>query len=92
MASKETLTTFPVKVKIYEGADAPLETAPDPEFKPMTLDEFFKSGFQQTPTGRVGDANCDSLQVANEARTRCELPLVACGRARTCAAGHWPCA
>ena len=60
MASKETLTTFPVKVKIFEGADGPLETAPDPEFKSMTHEEFIKNGFKQTPSGRVGDKNSES--------------------------------
>jgi uncharacterized protein YcgI (DUF1989 family) len=60
MSSKQKLTTFPVKVKIFEGADGPLETAPDPEFKSMTHEEFIKSGFKQTPTGRVGDKNSES--------------------------------
>lgn len=60
MSSKETLTTFPVKVKILEGADGPLETAPDPKFKSMTMDELFESGFKSTPTGRVGDRNSET--------------------------------
>ena len=60
MSSKETLTTFPVKVKIFEGADSPLETAPAPEFKSMTHEEFIKSGFKSTPSGRVGDKNSET--------------------------------
>lgn len=60
MISKEALTTFPVKVKIFEGADGPLETAPDPEFKSMTQEEFIKSGFKSIPTGRVGDKDSES--------------------------------
>ena len=60
MSSKETLTTFPVKVKILEGANGPLETAPDPKFKSMTQAEFIKSGFKQRPTGRVGDKNSET--------------------------------
>ena len=60
MSSKETLTTFPVKVKILEGASGPLETAPDPNFQSMTQAEFIKSGFKSTPTGRVGDKNSET--------------------------------
>ena len=60
MSSKETLTTFPVKVRIFEGTKGPLETAPNPKFKSMTQEEFFKSGFKSTPTGRVGDKNSDT--------------------------------
>lgn len=60
MSSKEMLTTFPVKVKIFEGANGPLETAPDPGFKSMTQEEFIKSGFKQTPSGRVGDKNSET--------------------------------
>ncbi|CAB1079296.1 hypothetical protein D1AOALGA4SA_7010 [Olavius algarvensis Delta 1 endosymbiont] len=60
MSSKETLTTFPVKVKIFEGADGPLETAPDPQFKSMTQGEFIKNGFKSTPSGRVGDKNSET--------------------------------
>jgi len=47
MSSRETLTTFPVKVKIFEGADGPLETAPAPEFK-------------STPHSRIGDKNSET--------------------------------
>ena len=57
MSSKETLTTFPVKVKIFEGANGPLETAPDPKFNSMTQEEFIESGFKSTPSGHVGDKN-----------------------------------
>ena len=60
MSSKENLTTFPVKVKIFEGAKGPLETAPDPKFRSMTQDEFVKSGYKQTPSGRVGDKNSET--------------------------------
>ena len=57
MASKETLTTFPVKVKVFEGAEGPLETAPDPGFKSMTQAEFIKGEIKSTPSGQVGDKN-----------------------------------
>ena len=60
MSSKDTLTTFPLKVKIFEGANGPLETAPDPGFKSMTQEEFIKSGFKSTPSGRVGDKNSET--------------------------------
>ena len=60
MSSTETLTTYPLKVKIFEGANEPLETAPDPEFKSMTQEEFINSGFKSTPSGRVGDKNSET--------------------------------
>ncbi len=60
MSSKDTLTLYPVKVKIFEGADGPLETAPDPGFKSMTQEEFIDSGFKLTPTGRLGDKNSET--------------------------------
>ncbi len=60
MSSKDTLTLYPVKVKIFEGADGPLETAPDPGFKSMTQEEFIDSGFKSTPTGRLGDKNSET--------------------------------
>lgn len=55
MSSKDSLTTFPVLVKIFEGADGPLETARDPGFRSMTHAEFMRSGFRSTPSGHVGD-------------------------------------
>lgn len=55
MSSPETLTTFPVGVKIFEGADGPLATAPDPGFRSMTQAEFIRSGCRSTPSGRIGD-------------------------------------
>jgi hypothetical protein len=60
LSGEDKLTTFPVKVKIFEGADGPLETAPDPGFKSMTADEFIDSGFKSTPSGRVGDKNSET--------------------------------
>ena len=60
MSSKDTLTLYPVKVKIFEGADGPLETAPDPGFKSMTQEEFINSGCKSTPTGRLGDKNSET--------------------------------
>jgi uncharacterized protein YcgI (DUF1989 family) len=54
MSGPETLTTFPVAVKILEGPDGPLETAPDPGFRSMTHAEFLESGCRSTPTGRIG--------------------------------------
>ena len=60
MSGEDKLTTYPVKVKIIEGADGPLETAPDPEFKSMTADEFIDSGFKSTPSGRIGDKNSET--------------------------------
>lgn len=60
MTSKDSLVTYPVLVKILEGADAPLETAPEPGFKSMTADEFIDSGFKSTPSGRVGDKNSET--------------------------------
>jgi uncharacterized protein YcgI (DUF1989 family) len=60
LTSKDTLTTYPVLVKILEGAEGPLETAPNPEFESMTADEFIDSGFKSTPSGRVGDKNSET--------------------------------
>ena len=60
MSSMETLTTYPVKVKIFEGANGPLETAPAPKFKSMTQEEYINSGFKSTPNGRVGDKNSET--------------------------------
>lgn len=60
MPSTETLTTFPVKVKIFEGAEGSLETAPNPGFKSMTHAEFMSGDFKSTPTGRVGDKNSET--------------------------------
>lgn len=60
ISSRDTLTVYPVLVKIFEGEEGPLETAPDPEFKSMTADEFIDSGFKSTPSGRVGDKNSET--------------------------------
>lgn len=55
MSSRGTLTTFPVLVKIFEGAHGSLGTAPDPGFRSMTHADLIRSGFKSTPPGRVGD-------------------------------------
>jgi len=57
MPSTETLTTFPVKVKIFEGPEGSLETASNPNFQSMTQADFIKIGFKSTAPGRVVDKN-----------------------------------
>lgn len=54
MSSKDSLTTYPVAVKIYEGPDGSLETAADPGFRSMTHAEFIEAGCPSTPSGHVG--------------------------------------
>ena len=46
---------FPVKVKIFEGADGPLETAPDPEQQSPDPIEWIKAGLPDMVTGVVGE-------------------------------------
>ena len=57
MSRKENLTVYPVKCKIFEGPDGPLETAPAPEWKSRGIDEYIASGFKTDPQGQIGDKN-----------------------------------
>ena len=45
---------WPWRVAIYEGADGPLETAPDPQQKTMEPFEFIKAGRPGMVHGKVG--------------------------------------
>ena len=47
-------TSYPVRLAIYEGADAPLETAPDPKRKSMEVVDFIKKGRPGMITGKIG--------------------------------------
>ena len=48
------ITSYPVRLAIYEGADAPLETAPDPQRKSMEVVDFIKKGRPGMITGKIG--------------------------------------
>ena len=48
-------TSYPVRVAIYEGADGPLETAPDPQRKSMEVVDFVKAGRPGMITGKIGE-------------------------------------
>ena len=48
-------TSYPMRVAIYEGADAPLETAPDPQRKSMDVVDFIKKGRPGMITGKIGE-------------------------------------
>ena len=43
-----------IGIAIYEGADGPLETAPDPRRKTMNAIDFVKAGRPGMVTGKVG--------------------------------------
>ena len=47
---------WPFRVAIYEGADGPLETAPDPHHKTIDPFEFNKAGRPGMGIGKVGKA------------------------------------
>ena len=51
----EDLVSWPIKVKIFEGVDGPLRTAPDPEYKSMTPIDFIKAGYPDMGKGIVGN-------------------------------------
>jgi uncharacterized protein YcgI (DUF1989 family) len=55
LTSVEAYTSYPVRVAIYEGADGPLETAPDPQRKTMNAVDFIKAGRPGMVTGKVGE-------------------------------------
>ena len=48
-------TCWPIRVAIYEGADAPLETAPDPKRKSMNVVDFIKKGRPGMIIGKRGE-------------------------------------
>jgi hypothetical protein len=54
MTAVENCTCYPVRIAIYEGADGPLETAPDPERKTMNAVDFVKAGRPGMVVGKVG--------------------------------------
>jgi len=47
---------WPFKVAIYEGADGPLETAPDPQQKTTEPFDFIMAGRPGMVTGKIGEA------------------------------------
>ena len=47
---------WPFRVAIYEGADGPLETAPDPQHKTTEPFEFNKAGRPGMGIGKIGKA------------------------------------
>jgi len=54
MSSYEGFICYPYKVAIYEGADGPLETAPDPGMKSMDAVDFVMAGRPGQVIGKVG--------------------------------------
>ena len=54
MGSYEEFTCYPYKVAIYEGADGPLETAPDPELKSSEAVDYIMDGRPGMVIGKVG--------------------------------------
>jgi uncharacterized protein YcgI (DUF1989 family) len=54
LISYDAFTCYPVRIAIYEGADGPLETAPDPQRKTMNAVDFVKAGRPDMVTGKVG--------------------------------------
>ena len=44
----------PLRIAIYEGAEGPLETAPDPQRKTMNAVDFVKAGRPGMVHGKVG--------------------------------------
>ena len=54
MNNYEDFTCYPYKYAIYEGADEPLETAPNPELKSMEAVDFVLAGRPGMVTGRIG--------------------------------------
>jgi len=53
-SSFEDMVCWPFKVAIYEGADAPLETAPDPMAKTMEPIDFIMAGRPGMVNSKVG--------------------------------------
>jgi uncharacterized protein YcgI (DUF1989 family) len=47
-------TCWPIKYQILEGADGPLETAPDPELKSMEAVDFVMAGRPDMVVGKTG--------------------------------------
>ena len=54
MTAVENCTCYPVRVAIYEGEDAPLETAPDPERQSANAVDYVLAGRPGMVTGKVG--------------------------------------
>ena len=53
-SSLENCVNWPFRVAIYEGADDPLETAPDPQHKTTDPYEFNKAGRPGMGIGKIG--------------------------------------
>lgn len=51
----DEVVCWPIKVKIYEGIDGPLKTAPDPGYQSMTPIDFIKAGYPNMGKGLVGN-------------------------------------
>ena len=54
MTAYENFTCYPMKVAIYEGADGPLETAPDPGLKSTEAVDYILAGRPGMVVGKVG--------------------------------------
>ena len=46
---------YPIRVAIYEGADGPLETAPDPQMKSLDAVDWVKAGRPGMVIGEIGE-------------------------------------
>ena len=53
-SSLEGCINWPFRVAIYEGADGPLETAPDPQHQTTEPFDFIKAGRPGMVTGKIG--------------------------------------
>ena len=53
MKDYNEFTCYPVTFKIYEGADGPLETAPDPDLKSMNAIDYVLKGRPGMVTGKT---------------------------------------
>ena len=49
-------TSYPIRFAIYEGADGPLETAPDSQRKSMEVVDFIKKGRPGMIIGKIGES------------------------------------
>ena len=52
----DDFTCYPIRVAIYEGADGPLETAPDPQNKSEEAVNYVKAGRPGMTVGKIGES------------------------------------
>lgn len=57
LTAYENFTCYPIRMAIYEGADGPLETAPDPELKSTEAVDYILAGRPGMVTGKIGTKN-----------------------------------